>query len=228
MIENKKIKKANLENKKNLFFLIGLVLALSVVLYAFEWKTHETNAVIVLGSTNFGPDEYIFIPSTPAEKIDIPKPVIQVPEFEFVDNKEDVDEIDIIWSEPDDLMPNDFYTLIYQPAENKLDKEDEIINFTEIMPELPGGERALVGYLARNVKYPVIAQENGIEGRVYISFVVDKDGTIFDVNIVRGVDTSHDNEALRVVKTMPKWKPGQQGGKAVKVRYNVPISFDLR
>ena len=227
MIENKKSKKANLENKKNLFFLIGLVLALSTVLYAFEWKIQETNSVIVLGSTDIGPDEFIFIPRTPVEKREIPKPVIQIPDFEIVDDATEVDEIDVFSSEPDDIIPFDFNKLIFQTVENNHDKEEEIINFAEIMPEFPGGERALLSYLARNVKYPVIAQENGIEGRVYVSFVVDEEGNIFDVGLLRKVDSSLDNEALRVVRGMPKWKPGKQGGKAVKVRYNVPINFQL-
>lgn len=228
MIENKKSNKANLENKKSTFFLIGLVLALSLVLYAFEWKTQKAKEVIDLGSTDFVPSDYIFIPSTPAEKKDIPKPVIQIIDFEIVDDEMIVDDVDIFSSEPDDEVDVNFMNYVFEQTENAGDKEEEIRFTAEIMPEFPGGERALLNYLARNVKYPLIAQENGIEGRVFVSFVVDEEGNVFDVSIVRGVDTSLDNEALRVVRGMPKWSPGMQAGKAVKVGYNVPINFDLR
>ena len=96
------------------------------------------------------------------------------------------------------------------------------------MPEFPGGDAALLSYLAKNIDYPVIAQENGIEGKVYVSFVVDKEGRVFNVALVRGVDSSLDREAIRVVKSMPRWKPGRQGNTEVKVRFTVPIKFTLQ
>jgi protein TonB len=96
------------------------------------------------------------------------------------------------------------------------------------MPEFPGGELALRKFIANAIKYPVIAQENGIQGKVYVNFVVDKDGSITAAKIARGVDSSLDKEALRVVNSLPKWKPGMQRGKPVKVSYTVPISFVLQ
>jgi protein TonB len=111
---------------------------------------------------------------------------------------------------------------------NKYDKEEEILLIAEEMPMFPGGNCALLSYLSGNVKYPLIAQENGIQGKVFIQFVVDEQGSISEVQVLRGVDVALDNEALRVVRQMPKWKPGRQGGKAVKVRYTVPISFKLK
>ncbi len=96
------------------------------------------------------------------------------------------------------------------------------------MPEFPGGEVALRKFIATSVKYPVIAQENGIQGRVYISFVVNTKGKVIDVKIARGVDPNLDKEAIRVVNSMPAWKPGKQRGKAVKVSYTVPINFVLQ
>lgn len=228
MIENKKSKKTNLENKRSIFFLIGLVLALSSVLFAFEWKTAETTEVIDFGPGDFINDDYIFIPSTPAEKKEPPKPAIHVPEFVLVDNDKKVNDIDLIFEEPDDPLGIDLNNLVFQESNNSMDKEEVIVIIAEEMPEFPGGERALVSYLSRNVKSPLIAQENGIEGKVYVSFVIDEEGAIFDVSILRGVDSSLDNESLRVVRGMPKWSPGKQGGKPVKVRYNVPIYFELR
>jgi protein TonB len=98
----------------------------------------------------------------------------------------------------------------------------------ENMPEFPGGELALRKYLANSIRYPAIAQDNGVMGKVYVSFVINEEGKIEDVTLVRGEDSSLIKEALRVVSSMPDWKPGRQGGKAVKVRYNVPIVFQLR
>jgi protein TonB len=96
------------------------------------------------------------------------------------------------------------------------------------MPEFPGGEAALRKYIANSIKYPVIAQENGIQGKVFVTFVVDKDGSITQAKVVRGVDPSLDKEALRVVNSLPKWVPGRQRGNPVKVSYTVPISFVLQ
>ena len=98
----------------------------------------------------------------------------------------------------------------------------------ETMPEFPGGQGALLQYLAKSIKYPVIAQENGIQGRVSCSFVVNKDGSIVDAEVIRGVDPSLDKEALRVINSMPKWSPGKQRGKPVRVKYTVPVTFRLQ
>ena len=96
------------------------------------------------------------------------------------------------------------------------------------MPSFPGGPSALNQYLSSNVKYPVVAQENGVQGRVVVSFVVERDGSITDVKVVRSVDPSLDREASRVVSSMPKWIPGKQNGSPVRVKYNVPVSFKLQ
>lgn len=223
----KKSKKANLENKRNLFFLIGLVLALASVLYAFEWKTNKSSVVEVFRGSDFVSDNDLFIPSTPAERMELPKPMVEVEFFAIVDDQTDVENIDVASSEPDDFPIVDFDDLIFHASVNKAD-EDEVILIPEIMPEFPGGQRALICYLANTIKYPLIAQENGIKGKVYVSFVIDEEGNVYNVNVVRGVDTSLDNEAVRVVEGMPRWEPGRQAGKAVKVGYNVPIYFELR
>jgi TonB family protein len=110
----------------------------------------------------------------------------------------------------------------------ELEDEETIFMVVETMPEFPGGQQALFKYLAENVKYPVIAQENGIQGRVICQFVVNKDGSIVDVVAVRSSgEASLDKEAIRVIKSMPKWKPGKQRGKPVRVKYTVPINFRL-
>lgn len=107
-------------------------------------------------------------------------------------------------------------------------EETKIFITVEQMPMYPGGDGALLGYLRDNIHYPTVAAENGVQGRVVVGFVVERDGSITDVKILRGVDPSLDREAMRVVKSMPKWTPGKQNGSAVRVKYQVPVSFRLQ
>lgn len=107
-------------------------------------------------------------------------------------------------------------------------EETKIFTVVEQMPMYPGGDAALMGYLRDNIHYPTVAAENGVQGRVVVGFVVERDGSITDVNILRGVDPSLDREAMRVVKSMPRWNPGKQNGSAVRVKYQFPVSFRLQ
>jgi protein TonB len=118
--------------------------------------------------------------------------------------------------------------VIAQPEPPKHEEESKVFDVVEQMPSFPGGQGALLEYLASHVKYPVVAQENGVQGRVVVSFVVERDGSITDVRVVRSVDPSLDREAQRVVSSMPRWTPGKQNGSAVRVKYNVPVSFRLQ
>lgn len=113
-------------------------------------------------------------------------------------------------------------------AEPKPEVENKVFDVVEVMPSFPGGAAALMKYLNDNIKYPVVAQENGVQGRVVISFVVEKDGSITDVKVAKSVDPSLDREAQRVVKGMPHWIPGKQNGSAVRVKYTVPVTFRLQ
>ncbi len=113
------------------------------------------------------------------------------------------------------------------PPAPKPEVATKIFDVVEEMPSFPGGNGALMSYLASNIKYPVVAQENGVQGRVIVSFVVERDGSISDVRVARSVDPSLDREAQRVVKSMPRWKPGKQNGSAVRVKYTVPVVFRL-
>ena len=107
-------------------------------------------------------------------------------------------------------------------------EETKILTVVEQMPMFPGGDAALMGYLRDNMHYPTVAAENGVQGRVVVGFVVERDGSITDVNVLRSVDPSLDREAMRVVKAMPKWTPGKQNGSAVRVKYQVPVTFRLQ
>ena len=117
---------------------------------------------------------------------------------------------------------------IAQPEPPKHEEESKVFDIVEQMPSFPGGPAALMKFLSENIKYPVVAQENGVQGRVVVAFVVERDGSITDVHIARGVDPSLDKEAVRVVKSMPKWTPGKQNGSAVRVKFNVPVAFRLQ
>ena len=117
--------------------------------------------------------------------------------------------------------------VIAQPEPPK-EEETKVFDVVEQMPSFPGGQSALLQYLSSNIKYPVVAEENGVQGRVIVTFVVEKDGSITDVRVVKSVDPSLDKEAQRVVKSMPKWIPGKQNGAAVRVKYTVPVTFRLQ
>ncbi len=117
--------------------------------------------------------------------------------------------------------------VIAQPEPPK-EEETKVFDVVEQMPSFPGGPSALMQYLSSNIKYPVVAEENGVQGRVVCTFVVERDGSITDVRVIRSVDPSLDKEAVRVVKGMPKWIPGKQNGSAVRVKYTVPVTFRLQ
>lgn len=117
---------------------------------------------------------------------------------------------------------------IAEPEPPKHEEENKVFDIVEQQPLFPGGPAALMKYLSENTKYPVVAQENGVQGRVTVQFVVEKDGSISDVHVLRGVDPSLDKEAVRVVKSMPRWTPGKQNGITVRVNYRVPVLFRLQ
>lgn len=225
----KKSKNANLEDKKNLFFLLGLTIALGATLLAFEW-TAKPGKAESLGSIQSQEVEEEIIPITREQEIKPPPPppppqVIEV--LNIVDNNVDIDdELQIEDSEADDETVIDIKPVI-QKAEEEL-VEDEIFFIVEDPAEFPGGVKALYSFINNTVKYPVIAQENGIQGKVYVKFVVNEKGKVSDAEILRGVDSALDNEALRVINKLPDFKPGKQRGRPVKVYYNAVINFQLQ
>ncbi|TAJ13563.1 energy transducer TonB [Marinilabiliaceae bacterium JC017] len=227
-MEVKKSPKADLENKKTIFMQVGLVVVLAMVLIAFEWTTTDVDVSQFEIVDDLEAEEEI-IPITRQEEVKPPPPppppkvtdVLNIVE----DDVELDEELDIEDTEMDEDTEIDFSDVVVEEEET----EDAPVFFiVEEMPEFPGGEAALRKYIAQSVKYPVIAQENGIQGRVYVSFVVNTKGGVEQVKIARGVDPNLDKEAIRVVMSMPKWKAGKQRGKAVKVSYTVPINFVLQ
>ncbi|MBQ6790910.1 MAG: energy transducer TonB [Paludibacteraceae bacterium] len=222
----KKSEKASLENDKVIYVLMGLVFVLSLVYVALEWTEKEVTKYEVT-DTEFLFEEEVEIQQTSQETPPPPPPpaVQEVEVLNVVEDNVETETIEVSTEETETEV------VIAAPVEAPVEEEEEEVVFVvvESMPEFPGGQQALFKYLSENVKYPVIAQENGIQGRVICQFVVNKDGSIVDVEVVRsGGDPSLDKEAVRVIKTMPKWKPGKQRGKPVRVKYTVPVNFKLQ
>ena len=226
-MEVKKSPKADLENKKTVFMQIGLVVVLAIVLIAFEWSTTDVDASQFDMLEDIEAEEEI-VPITRQEEVKPPPPppppkVTDV--LNIVDDDVEIDEeLDIEDTEIDEDTEVEFDLSL----EEEETDDAPVFFIVEEMPEFPGGDVELRKYIAQSVKYPVIAQENGIQGRVYVQFVVGTDGKVTQVKVARGVDPNLDKEAIRVVQSMPKWKPGKQRGKAVKVSYTVPINFVLQ
>lgn len=224
----KKSQKASLEDKKVIYILMGFVFVLSVCYVAFEWTEKEVTKYEVQ-DTDFLFEEEVEIQQTQQQETTPPPPPPAVQEVEVLNVVEDDVETETIEINAEDDKETE--VVIAPPVEAPVEEEEEEVVFVvvETMPEFPGGQQALFKYLSENVKYPVIAQENGIQGRVICQFVVNKDGAIVDVEVVRsGGDPSLDKEAVRVIKSMPKWNPGKQRGKAVRVKYTVPVNFRLQ
>lgn len=229
-MELKKSPKADLENKKTTFWLLGLVIALGVTLLAFEWTTKPTKADS-LGQIQTQEVEEEIIPITREQEVKPPPPppppkVVEV--LNIVDDDVEIeDELEIEDTEADEETVIDVAPVI-ETEEEEEEEDTQVFFIVEEMPEFPGGDLALRKFIANAIKYPVIAQENGIQGKVYVTFVVGADGRVRDAKIARGVDPSLDKEALRVIMSLPRWKPGKQRGKPVNVSYTVPINFVLQ
>ena len=228
-MELKKSPKADLENKRNIFLEMGLVISLGLVLVAFNW-TSKVKETASLGQVQQQSVEDEIIPITRMKEVQPPPPppppkVVEV--LNIVDNDTKIDDdLQIEDTEADDQTVIDVAPVIQDQEKEK--EENQVFFIVEDMPQFPGGELALRKFIAKSIKYPVIAQENGIQGTVYVTFVVGKDGSVTDAKIARGVDPSLNKEALRVVNNLPKWKPGMQRGKPVRVSYTVPIKFVLQ
>ena len=215
-MEVKKSPQADLENKKNIFLEIGLMLALGTILFAFEWKVSGRQ-----------PADFVTVSEIPTEIEMVPITMMPKPFdlLEIVDETDPLpDDLDIIDAD-DESNNKESFDLNNLNYDEEYDT-DEVIAFvpSEDMPVFPEN---IQKWLSKHVKYPQIALENGVQGKVFVQFVVEKDGSVSNIKVVRGVDASLDKEAVRVVSVMPKWKPGKQRGKAVRVAYTLPIAFQI-
>ena len=226
-MEEKKSPKANLENKKLLFTQIGLIISLLLAWMVFEFKSYDKREIDTsLLSREIAVDEEM----VEITKQDEPKPQPmempkQTTQLEIVQDDVEVEDININAEIEQNEVVEEY---IAPEIEEEEVVEQEIFQIVEEMPAFPGGEQKLMEYVGKNIKYPQIARESGIQGRVFVGFVVEPDGSVSNVKLLRGIGGGCDEEAMRVIKNMPKWIPGKQRGKAVRVSYQIPVMFRLQ
>lgn len=231
-MEIKKSKKASLENKRILFVEIGLIFALIIVLAAFEYKSYETSiSDLDTGTAVVVEEEQVPITmETPPPPPEVPKAPVLSESIEIVDDDISIEEDIFIDTEDDASMGIEIREYVVAAQEEEVVEEEAIpLAIVEEKPSFQGGdENTFTKWVFERIVYPEVAKENGVQGRVVLSFIVDTDGSVKNVQVLRGVDPSIDKEAVRVVSSSPKWKPGRQRDKAVKVKYNFPLNFQLR
>ena len=228
-MEAKKSPKADLENKKTLFLQIGLVIALVLCLLAFNWTSGQKDDSIFEGMTEQAIEEEQ-IPVTE----EIPPEQAPPPEVTVTDLFEIVQDDVVLTNEvsfDDDETTEDKVVEIYAPVSLQAEEEateEEVFVIVEDMPKFKGGDiNKFREWVQKRVRYPEIASENGIQGRVYITFVVETSGLVSNVSVTRSVDALLDEAAKEAVEASPKWEPGMQRGRPVRVRYSIPIIFQI-
>ena len=228
-METKKTPKANLENKRPTWLLVGYVTVLAFMFVAFEW----TRDVRVDTSGRIAENVFeqdMEIPLTRQPEVTPPPPPQVTPindVLTIIDDDDTAEETNFASSEEtgEDVVIKHIPVTV----DEEVVVEDDIFVIVEENPQFPdGGTAGLLQYLGKNIKYPTIPQENGTQGRVTVQFVVNKDGSIVDVKVIRGVDPYLDKEAVRVISTMPKWIPGKQRGVPVRCKFTVPVTFKLQ
>ena len=226
-MEEKKSPKANLENKKLMFMQIGMIISLLIAWLAFEHKSYDKRQIdeSLLNREVVLDEEMVEITKQEEQK---PQPVEQpqqTTQLEIVEDDVETEDLNI----NAEVEQNEIIEEYVAPevVEEEV-VEQEIFQIVEEMPAFPGGEGKLMEYVSKNIKYPQIARETGIQGRVFVGFVVEPDGSISNVKLLRGIGGGCDEEAMRVIKSLPKWKPGKQRGKAVRVSYQIPVFFKLQ
>lgn len=225
-MEKRKSEKTNLETKRTIFLEIGFVIALAVVFMAMEWKSYDKQEYdLVQREVDNTAEEMIPITEQKV-KPPPPKPPPSVTIINVVEDDVEVEDEILIDVDMDDDTEMEEYVPIIEEEEEIV--EEEIFLVVEEMPSFPGGEGEMYKYIGNNIDYPRMAKESGISGRVFVTFVVEKDGRVTDVQILRGIGGGCDEEAIRVIQSMPTWKPGKQRGKPVRVQYRMPIKFTLQ
>jgi len=227
-MEAKKNPKADLENKKGLFLEVGLVVILVIALVAFNMKSYDNEKVEISQRTAIDEIDETIIqtaedtpPPPPPETPEVVTELTIVEDDAVIEN-----ELGIVDMSEKTAVNEEVVQVVVEEEVEEV--EEEIFTVVENDPEFPGGMEALYKYLGTSIKYPALAKENNITGKVYVTFVVEKDGSIANPRILRDIGGGCGQEAIRVVKAMPKWTPGKQRGKAVRVQYNLPVSFVLQ
>ncbi len=229
-MEVKKTPEANLENQRLLFVEIGLAITLAVVYFAFNFGTTEKE----VATLDAGPQQVIeeeIIPitqETPPPPPEVPKVPVLSDQIDIVDDEIKIDD-NIINLEDDENLGVEIMDYVEGPEEEVIEEEAIPFQLVETKPSFMGGDaNQFSKWVSQHMVYPEIAKENGVQGRVTLQFTVEADGRVTNVKVVRGVEPSLDKEAVRVVSSSPKWSPGKQRDRAVRVTYTFPVYFQLR
>ena len=228
-METKKSERVDLEKGKWTSLLIGFTMALAVMFVTLEWTQREVvdnSELYTVVDVTLNEE---LVPVTLPEKKTVPPPPAAVTKAEIIEIiDDDADIIEDMPASPDDNS-NDWVDLTQiDIIEVEPEPVDDVpYTVVEDQPEFPGGAAALYEYLSKNIKYPAICRENNLQGRVVVVFIVNRDGSIVEPEVVKSVNPMLDKEALRVISNMPKWKPGLQFGKPVRVKFTVPVNFRL-
>ena len=223
-MEAKKSEKADLTKKTALFFSIGLLFTMSVIVMAFEWKSYDDKLDLLTNKSTNTFEEMLEVP--PTEQPPPPAPVIQQPQIVEVPDEEEIKE-DLNIKFDVEVTEDTKVEAVTVVAEEPKEEVDEIFSVVEETATPKGGLPAFYKYVGEKMKYPAQARRMGVEGRVFVQFVIGKDGSINDVKIIKGIGAGCDEEASRVMQSAPSWNPGKQRGKPVKQRYTLPIIFKL-
>ncbi len=223
-MEAKKSDKADLTKKSSFFFSIGLSVTMAIVLMAFEYREDEGGTLDLVGKSTNTFEETMEVP--PTEQPPPPAPVVQQPQVVEVPDEEEIKDDIKVNLDVEVTDETKVETIVVQAEEPK-EETDEIFTVVEESAAPKGGMQAFYKFVGEKIKYPAQARRMGIEGRVFVEFVINKDGTLSDVRAIKGIGAGCDEEAVRIVQSAPAWNPGKQRGKAVKQRYTLPIIFKL-
>ncbi len=223
-MDAKKNPKIDLANKSSLFLNMGFCGSLLLTVLAFEWRSYDDSGLLDLGSLDDEFEDIIEIP--PTEQPPPPPPKIKLPEIIEVPDEEEIEEeieVDLDVEVNEETVVEE---LVFEEAPEE-ENVDEIFTIVEEPAGFPGGLKAFYKYLAETIKYPKQAKRMGIDGRVFVQFVVERNGVLTDIHVVKGIGAGCDEEAVRVLKNSPKWKPGKQRGRAVRQKMIQNIHFRL-
>jgi periplasmic protein TonB len=224
-MEAKKSEKADLTKKSWLFFNIGLVVSLMLAVMAFEYRKYDDTGVKDLSKNNNQVEEILEVP--PTDQPPPPPPKIQQPQIVEVPDEEEIEEEIKVEFDVEVTEDTKVEEITIQPSEEPKEEVDEIFNVVEESATPKGGMQAFYEYVGKKLKYPAQARRMGTEGKVFVQFVINKDGSISDVVAIKGIGAGCDEEAVRIIQSAPPWSPGKQRGKPVKQRMVLPITFKL-
>ncbi len=223
-MEAKKTESADLTKKTSFFFSIGLLLTLALVFTAFEWKQYEESLIDLQGKSTNTFEEMLEVP--PTEQPPPPAPIIQQPQIVEVPDEEEIKEDLNLKFDVEVTEETKVEEVVVAPVEEK-ENVDEIFSVVEESANPKGGYPAFYKFVGEKIKYPSQARRMGIEGKVFVEFVVNRDGSIVDVKAIKGIGAGCDEEAVRIVQSAPAWTPGKQRGKPVRQKMVIPITFKL-